>query len=292
MRHRTVLSILGLGTLSMLALGSLGYGADKQAKASTPDASSQKVIAEVGRGKVTLQQFQEVLDTAPANARQAVLKQKEKLLEEVVNQELLFQEAEALKLAQDPAVQDALEKAKRQFLIQRFLQIHLQDKVKVTPEDVQAYYDKNKATFVAPEKVRAAHILVKDEKLAKDLLNKIRKGADFSSLAMENSIDPSKVNGGDLGFFTKGKMIPEFEKAAFALKKDEVSDVVQTQFGYHIIKSLEKVPSRPMEFSEIKDRLAHQLSVQKQQQEVNSLIAGLRQKTTVKTHPELLDEVK
>ena len=278
--------MLAVGAIFAVSLNTMGFTEEDKTKGPA------KVIAEVGKAKITLEQFQEVIDTSAPNARQAVLKQKDKLLEEVVNQELIFQEAQAINLIQDTTVQKSLEGAKRQFLLQRMLQIRLQDKVNVTPQEVKDYYDKNKEKFVAPERVRAAHILVKDEKLAKGLLQKIQKGADFDSLAMENSIDPSKVNGGDLGFFTRGRMIPEFEKAAFDLKEGAVSDVVPTKFGYHIIKSIKKVPASPLEFAEIKDRLTRQLLNQKQQQEISKFIQELRQKTAIKTHPELLEQVK
>ena len=85
-------------------------------------------------------------------------------------------------------------------------------------------------------KVRASHILVKTEAEAKDILEELKNGASFGDLAKDRSLCPSKKRGGDLGFFSRGKMVREFEKAAFALKKGELSDVVKTQFGYHILK--------------------------------------------------------
>jgi parvulin-like peptidyl-prolyl isomerase len=87
--------------------------------------------------------------------------------------------------------------------------------------------------------IRCAHILVEKESLAKDILEKINKGESFSKLAEEYSIDGSRKKGGDLGFFGNGVMVKDFEKAAFSLKKGEVSRIVKTQFGYHIIKRLE-----------------------------------------------------
>lgn len=89
------------------------------------------------------------------------------------------------------------------------------------------------------DKIRCAHILVKNETTAKEVLDKLAKDQSFSKLAEEYSMDGSKKHGGDLGYFGHGVMIREFEKAAFALKKNEVSSVVKTQFGYHIIKRLD-----------------------------------------------------
>jgi parvulin-like peptidyl-prolyl isomerase len=88
-------------------------------------------------------------------------------------------------------------------------------------------------------KVHCAHILVEKLSLAQELKTKIAKGESFANLAKQYSIDVSKKRGGDLGYFSRGKMVPEFEKAAFSLEKSQVSDIIKTQFGYHIIKRLD-----------------------------------------------------
>ena len=107
---------------------------------------------------------------------------------------------------------------------------------KVDNKEVKKYYEEHKKEFSEPEKIRARHILLKTEKEAKEVLDKIKKGASFIEMAKKYSIGPSGKNGGDLGYFTKGQMVPEFEKVAFSLKKGEVSNIVKTKFGYHIIK--------------------------------------------------------
>jgi parvulin-like peptidyl-prolyl isomerase len=89
------------------------------------------------------------------------------------------------------------------------------------------------------DKIRCAHILVQKESQAREILDKIKKGESFSKLAQQYSLDSSRRRGGDLGFFGRGIMVKEFEKAAFSLQKGQVSDIVKTQFGYHIIKRLE-----------------------------------------------------
>jgi parvulin-like peptidyl-prolyl isomerase len=95
------------------------------------------------------------------------------------------------------------------------------------------------AGVIMADKIRCAHILVKSEDKAKEILDKLAKGESFSKLAMEYSLDGSGKKGGDLGIFGHGVMVREFEKAAFALQKGQVSGIVKTQFGYHIIKRLE-----------------------------------------------------
>ena len=115
--------------------------------------------------------------------------------------------------------------------------------VSATDEDVQAFYDENLDKFALPEKVRARHILVENEEDAVKILAEIQGGKPFAEAAKESSICPSKEEGGDLGFFGKGQMVPEFETVAFALETGEMSDPVKTQFGWHIIMMEEKQPS-------------------------------------------------
>lgn len=109
----------------------------------------------------------------------------------------------------------------------------------VTDQEVRAYYDNNPDQFKIDE-VTAKHILVEDETLAEELLGELKKGADFGELAKEHSIDGSAADGGNLGAFGRGRMVAEFEAAAFALAPGELSDVVKTQFGYHIILVTDK----------------------------------------------------
>lgn len=117
----------------------------------------------------------------------------------------------------------------------------LEPQIDVSDESVAAYFEENKDQIMQSLQVQASHILVEDGDLANSLLQQIKDGADFASLAGEHSIDPgSKVNGGDLGRFGRGQMVPEFEEAAYNLEVGEVSEVIQTQHGYHIIKLTDK----------------------------------------------------
>ncbi len=252
----------------------------------------KKVLATIGKEQITVAAFQEIIDTAPANVQPVLREQKDRFLNDLVNEELLFQKGQALKMEQDPLVKAAMQRAEKQIIVQRLLQKQIQDKLKLGPDEAKQYYEKNKEQFVVPERARASHILVKDEKLANDLLARIKKGADFSALAQENSVDPSKMHGGDLGFFEKGRMTPDFEKAAFALKPGEVSGVVKTEFGYHIIKLAEYKEARPVPFPEVQEQLTQELLGRKQQDQINAYLEGLRKETPVKVNTELLKEVK
>ena len=169
-------------------------------------------------------------------------------------------------------------------------------KDEVTDAEATAFYEKNTEQFKAPEQVRASHILVavpleagpdvvaEKEKLAKSLLELVKKGEDFGKLAQEKSEDPSaKQNSGDLDFFSHDQMVPEFADAAFKMKKDEVSaEPVRSQFGYHIIKLTDRKEAETVPLEKAKPQLVAYLKNQKKQQEMGKLVQAMREKADVK----------
>jgi len=163
----------------------------------------------------------------------------------------------------------------------------------VTEEEARAYYEQNIDRFKQPERIRASHILIQvkpedseaEKKMkrqeAERLLGEIRNGADFTQLAAQYSDCPSKQRGGDLGYFGRGQMVKPFEDAAFALKPGEVSGIVETQFGYHIIKVTERQEARTVPFEETKEGLINYLEGQRKQQAMQSYVEQLRQAATI-----------
>ncbi|HHW11768.1 MAG TPA: foldase [Firmicutes bacterium] len=146
----------------------------------------------------------------------------------------------------------------------------LEPKIKVTEEEMKAFFEKNKEDFAQKEQVKARHILVATEKEAKEIKEKLAKGEDFAALAKEYSLDEStKNNGGQLGFFNRGDMTPEFEKAAFALAVGEVSAPVKTEYGYHLIKVEEKKQAAAPDYEKSKAEIKEYLFNQKLQAEYN-----------------------
>ena len=171
-----------------------------------------------------------------------------------------------------------------------------QGDLKVGDKEVQDYYQKNKARYEIKEQVRARHILLKvgakdpvdkasaQKAKAEEIFKKTQaKGADFAALAKEFSEGPTKTRGGDLGFFAKGRMVPDFEKAAFAMKIGTISKPVKTRFGWHIIKVEEKKEGRVRDFKEVKGSITKQIEARKNRTAKAKLLANLKKSGKVET---------
>lgn len=184
---------------------------------------------------------------------------------------------------------------RRDAVIANFVQQTFAAKATVSDGESRKFYDENQDKFKQSESVRASHILIgvdakadpeirkkaraKAEKLRKELAG----GADFATLARENSTCPSSQQGGDLGFFSRGQMVPPFEQAAFSLKQGEVSDVVETQFGYHIIKQMGHKNAETISYADAKSRIDEFLKIQKINTAVSAYLDNARTNATIET---------
>ncbi len=269
--------VLFLGTVSFAADEAK---ADTAKKADTPAAgapSGDQAVATVNGHKITLDFFNKVLGQAPVQAGQEMTPVvKRQVLDKLVEFELAAQAAEKEGLDKTQEFIDTVEFARKQQLYAALIRTKILDKVKVTPEDVSAYYDTHKDEFKAEEEVKASHILVDTEDEAKKIKERLDKGEDFAEVAKASSKCPSASRGGDLGFFGKGRMVPEFEKAAFALKVGEVTGPVKTQFGWHIIKVTERKDARIKSKDEVKQEIEQKLLQDKQKKAYDDMMVKYR----------------
>jgi len=176
----------------------------------------------------------------------------------------------------------------KELAIKALLDKKFAGKVTVTDQEMKKFYDENPDYFKTPERVRASHILVKVEPNAseadkakarqkiEDIQKKVKKGDDFAALAKQYSDCPSSAKGGDLDYFQRGQMVGPFQDAAFAMNVGEVSDIVETQFGYHLIKVTDKKPAGTVSFEESKDKIKSYLEQQKMGEEVSQYAAQLK----------------
>ena len=177
--------------------------------------------------------------------------------------------------------------------VNKLMQAEASTATLVGEQDAKEFYDKNPDKFKQPEQVRASHIFKRippgsdaaaKQKIRASLepvLKQVKAGGDFAELAKKNSEDGSAPAGGDLNYFGPGQMVPEFEKVAFAMKPGETSDIVESQFGYHIIKVTDRRPGRAVPFPEVKEQIANFLKQQRQQEKANALIEQLKAKSRI-----------
>ncbi|MBW7852166.1 MAG: peptidylprolyl isomerase [Rhodospirillales bacterium] len=201
----------------------------------------------------------------------------EQLLDHLINSEIVTAEARKQKLQDDPKVKERMRQIEAQLMQQAYLSRRIEKEV--TPELVKKRYDEFVKANPPQEEVRARHILLEDEAAAKAVIDDIQKGASFEDVAKEKSKGPSAETGGDLGFFTKDDMVPEFAQAAFAMKAGEVSKTpVKTQFGWHVIKVEERRMGQPPKLEELEEQLRGEAS----EEVVADILQNLRAKAQVK----------
>jgi len=202
------------------------------------------------------------------------------LVKELINQELFYLQAIEEELDREEEFIEQLEKIKKQVLIQYAVE-KLFSGIEVEDEEINNYYMSNQENFIIPERVRASHILVDSEDEANEILNQLNSGMSFEEAARKYSKCPSKENGGDLGEFTRGQMVQEFEDAAFSMDEGQISEPIKTQFGYHIIKLVARRESEISPLEDEKEKIQSYLVALKQRELFNLRIDELKGKYEV-----------
>lgn len=268
-RAQSVSQLIGglLGVTLLAVLGCSGGGG--------------KTLAVVNGDVITEQDVSHRMTKLPASYRQALGGDRHRLLEEMVMETLLFQEARKRGLDRDPQVRELLVEAKRQIMIGRLMEQEGQRQGAVTDQDIAAYYEQNKAQFSQPERWRASQILVPTEAQAKQVLERLGKGESFDTVAQEVSQDPSKTKGGDLGYFSRGQLIPEFEEAVFQLRVGQTSGIVKTSLGYHVIYLVDHQPAQQRGLGDVKEQVAQDLQSRRQRSHADRFINELRKQAHV-----------
>lgn len=249
--------------ISLVAVAGCGKKGGEGAKKDT-----SPVLAEVNGTAITKTQFETEMKNLPPQLQPMAQSPegKKELLESMIVREIVFQDAQKQGLEKTPEFQERLDEVKKKLLVEMDLKKKLDAEIKLSDEDLKKVYEQYKEKFKTGEQVRASHILVKDEKTAQDVEAQLKKGDKFDELAKKYSTDSSAAKGGDLGWFDKGKMVPEFEKAAFSMTEGQVSGIVKSNFGYHIIKLTGKRPAGYAPFDEVKDQIKAAVMPTKQQE--------------------------
>jgi len=205
---------------------------------------------------------------------------RKKLVDELIMHELIYSDALENDIEKDEEFINVFYNMKKS-LLQQYGLSKLMSNITITDEEIAEYYEKNKSTYKTQEMVRASHILVDSEEKANEILEDITDGLKFEDAAAKYSSCPSKTSGGDLGQFSKGQMVPEFEKAAFSMRKGEISNPVKTQFGYHIIKLVDTISERDSSLDEVKEEIRKKCIISKQDKAYYNKKEELKQKYKV-----------
>jgi peptidyl-prolyl cis-trans isomerase C len=249
----------------------------------------KKVVARVGGHTITKDQLDYRISKMPEYFQKAAKDNIDSFVDEVIVDMLLYDEAlkEGLDKQRDTRI--VFEEAKKKILIAKLIKEHIEDAIEIDRGEIEKYYEDNYGEFMSKRRFRASHILVKNGDLAEELLSRVRAGEDFAELAKEHSIDPASERGGDIGFFTEGKLVPEFEKAAKELDIGGISDIVETQFGFHIIKltAVEEPVLTPLR--EVEKIIEEKLFKIERRQAYNDLIGTLKDKARISVNRELLE---
>jgi len=256
--------------LAVLALVSLGLAAPLQ-PANAQEKADETIVAKVNGKPITESDMRLAENELGSELGNLPPEIKRRALAEYLIDNVLFAEAaEAADIASSPEFKEQMAYLRRRVLREQYFEKTL--KGTISDDEAKQVYDAKVATLEPQEEFSARHILVESEEKAKELRGKIEGGADFAEVAKENSTDTgSKEQGGLLGYFVKGQMVPEFEAAVLKMHKGEVSEPVKTSFGWHVIKLEDRRRKAPPSFDNVKSTILNSLVVKKAQEKVGAL---------------------
>ncbi len=228
--------------------------------------TQNQVLAVVEGREITQEDMEMVIRSLdPRQATQFQTEEgKQRLIQELVHQEMILLDAIDQNLEDNLEYQRSLKKMKDNFLKQFAMNVMFQKAV-VTDDEVEAFYHEHPEQFQEPAQTKASHVLVPDESKAAEIKKELDAGASFEEQAKAHSTCPSSDKGGDLGYYPKGRMVPEFEQSADSLEIGEISEPVKTQFGYHLIKVTDRIEPGSQDLEDVKPKLEQHLLAQKQQ---------------------------
>jgi peptidyl-prolyl cis-trans isomerase C len=245
-------------------------------------SAGDKPLVTVADKPITVKDFKDKLSKLPKHYQAVAEKNKKNLLDDMIVESLFLEDAVRKGIDKDKEVKDILVEARKKIIIAKFIKTEVDDKVKVSEAEMKAFYEEHKDEFKAPEMWRASHILVAGESEAKDILSELSNGKNFADLARARSIDATSSRGGDVGYFRKGQVVPEFENTCTGLSVGQTSGIVHTQFGYHIIKLTDKKDESLEPYESAKPNIENALKLKKRNELFDKLVVSLKEKYRVR----------
>jgi len=219
----------------------------------------ETILASFGEQTITLGEFNQIWEEVPEEYKLQL--DKSMMLDQLISEKLLIQEAENMGLEEDNDVLEQIKKMTEQILVQVLIEREILDKIKVNDEEVLEYYEQNKDSFTEKEQVHLYNILLETEEEAQDVLEQLKAGGD---------------------------LIPEIEEVVFALELEELSEVIKTDFGFHILKITEKKPESVKALEEVKEDIIQTLLPDKQKEAFENLLEELKSKSEIEINEEAL----
>lgn len=286
-----------LAFFGMLLLLSFAFWGCQKAQEK---ALGEKELVRINDVSIYMEEFQQMLEKQPLEGKMKLLSEKgtrDFLENYLIPREVLYQEAKSKGLDKKKEILAKIEDARRAILIDALLEEGLRGKGEVSEEEIVRYYKENQALFTEPLEIRIRHIVVNKEPALKEVVTKLSQGESFEKLASAYNIGKFKEDGGNLGYIRRGQLAPpfaQFEEAAFSLRKrGEISEVVSTPYGYHIIRLEDMRGSTLRPLSQVKERIRFFLQPKKKQEAYLSYVKETRSKSKVLINEQLwLEEEK
>ncbi len=257
----------------------------------------EKELVRIDNVSISLEEFHQMLEKQPLEGKMRLLSEKETrdfLENYLIPREVLYQDAKKKGLDQKKEVLAKIEDARRAILIDALLEEGLGGKGEVSEEEIQRYYKENQALFTEPQEIKIRHIVVNTEPALKEVVTKLSQGESFEKLAAIYNIGKFKEDGGNLGYIRRGQLAPpfaQFEEAAFSLRKrGEVSEVVRTPYGYHIIRLEDMRGSALRPLNQVKERIRFLLQPRKKQEAYLEYVKEAKSKAKILINEKLWTE--
>ncbi len=246
--------------------------------------ANNRIIARVSSQVITEKDLKAKIAKLPPYYQNIISRDPKRYIEDIIVEMLFYEDGIRKGIDRDKEVNEVVKEAKKKIVIAKLIKNEVEDKVSVTEDEIRQSYEERKNEFKTPEMWRASHILVGDRKEAMEVLDELARGGNFEELAKKHSIDATADRGGDVGFFRQGQLVPDFEKAALKLEKGQTSGIVETQFGYHIIKLTDKKESGIQTYEEARRAVEADLKKKKRSELFNALVLSLKNKYGVEVN--------
>lgn len=256
-----------------------------------------KELVRVNNVPISLEEFRQISELQPLEGKMRLLNEKgarDFLDNYVITREILYQEAKQKGLDKSREIETKVADFKRAMVIDALLEEVLKGKSEVSDNEVQKYYQENRDRFREPLEMKIRHIVVNSEPALREVLARLARGESFENIASTNNVDKSREEGGNLGYIRRGQLAPSFapfEDAAFSLRKSgEISDVIQTPIGYHLIQLLESRGNSLQPFNQVKEKIRIFLQAKKKQEAYLGYVKEARSRAKIIVNEKLWAE--